>query len=135
MQPPHDKARYPGRRGLQHGKVPDARLVKSAAIVDDQHVAWFGLAERFEEDVDASVMANGQYPARDSVASDYRADTRRRSTNGHFLAHTSIGDQRRGQIGEAPQHSVSLASVVHGSVSPAGGPFGDNQRSTPRHST
>src|ERR1700733_6286303 len=54
VQAPHHQARDTGGLGLQHRQVADARLVRAATVVDDQHVAGLCPAKCLQEHLHAS---------------------------------------------------------------------------------
>ena len=49
----------PRRLCLQHDQIADARLIFPPAVVDDQDVTMGGAAERFQEHINAAVVAGG----------------------------------------------------------------------------
>ena len=70
VQAPHHQACHPGGLGLQYRQVADACLVRTAAVVDDQHVAGLGLTECLQEHVHAAVVPHWQDPPSDPLAGD-----------------------------------------------------------------
>ena len=105
MQAPHHQACHPGGLGLQYRQVADACLVRAAAVVDDQHVAGFGLTECLQEHVHTAVVPRWQDPPSDPLAGHDRPDSRMGGRPLNTTASRSIGHQWRGQIRERPSDS------------------------------
>src|SRR3984957_15248133 len=63
-----------------------------------------GAAERFQEHVNAAVVAGRERPSGDPLSGDDRADSRRRDPQRHSRADTGIGHQRRRKATELRQH-------------------------------
>jgi len=104
VQAPHRQGRHTSCLGLQHRQVADARLVRAAAVVDDQHVAGSCPAKCLQEHVHAAVVPHWQHPPSDRLAGHNRPDPRMGRPQRNITAQAGIGHQRRGQIRERLQH-------------------------------
>ena len=78
VQSPYHHPADPCRLCLQHDQIADARLIFPPAVVDDQDVTMGGVAERFQEHINAAVVAGPGAPVRRPAVRDDRADSRRR---------------------------------------------------------
>ena len=65
VQPPDDDPDQAGARDLERDEVADAGLVGAALVVDDEHVAGFGVPEGLEEHVDAADVPHRPGPPDD----------------------------------------------------------------------
>lgn len=67
MHAPHAEPCNTRSSRFGHDKITDARLVGASTIVDDEHVPFVRVLERFEEQVDAAGVPTGQRSACDQV--------------------------------------------------------------------
>src|SRR5437764_9251 len=76
------------------------RLVRAAAVVDDEDVTGLGLAERLEEHVHAAVVPSRKRASGEPPAGDDRADPRRRGPQRYADPDEGVRHERRGEVGE-----------------------------------
>ena len=104
VQSPHHQPTDPRRLCLQHDQIADARLIFPPAVINDQNVTMAGAAERFQEHVNAAVVAGRERRSGDPLPGDDRADSRRRDPQRHSRTDTGIGHQRCRKTAEHRQH-------------------------------
>src|SRR5580692_2615800 len=111
VQSPHHHPADPCRLCLQHYQIADARLIFPPAVVDDQDVTMGGAVERFQEHINAAVVAGRERASGDPLSRHDRADSRRRDPQRHSPTDTGIGHQRRRKAAELRQHPARPSSL------------------------
>jgi hypothetical protein len=111
VQAPHEEPC--NTRGSRFGddKITDARLVGASTVVDDEHVSFARVLERFEEHVDAAGVPSGQHSACDP--SPRRERTRPGRCASHWYVEADAGvREMRGRQRREPRRVVGVHALT-----------------------
>ena len=97
VQAPHEEPSNTRSSRFGDDKIPDAGLVGASTVVDDEHVAFARLLERFEEHIDAAGVPSGQHSACYPRPRRERTRAGRRASHRDVDADAGVREMRRRQ--------------------------------------
>jgi hypothetical protein len=67
MESPNNHASETTGLRFQRRQITDATFIRSPTIIDHKNITRLGVSQGFQEDINASIMSDGQDSARDPI--------------------------------------------------------------------
>jgi hypothetical protein len=111
VQAPHEETCNTCSSRFGDDKITDARLVGASTVVDDEHVSFARVLERFEEHVDAAGVPSGQHSACDPSPRRERTRPGRCASHRYVDADAGVREMRGRQRRE-PRRVVGVHALT-----------------------
>jgi hypothetical protein len=98
VEPPDDDSSKASFLRFEGDEVANACFVEAAPVIHDEHIAWFGFLDGFEEDVDASIVLGRERPSYEMDALPERPYGSRRGAHGDPEPHDRVGHVRCSEV-------------------------------------